>query len=65
MVVCGAEPLLLRSRGLRVANDTRQTYERILRGCHGYHNPSVVEYLLGRAGVSDEQPPSLMRGLQR
>ncbi|XP_056460234.1 tetratricopeptide repeat protein 14 isoform X1 [Gadus chalcogrammus] len=52
------------SRGLRVANDTRETYERILRGCHGYHNPSVVEYLLGRAGVSDDRPPSLMRGLQ-
>lgn len=53
------------SRGLRVANDTRETYERLLRSCHGYQNPSVVEYLLGRAGVSDEWPPSLMRGLQR
>ncbi|CAL8309885.1 unnamed protein product [Lota lota] len=52
------------SRGLRVADDTRETYERLLRSCHGYHNPLVVEYLLGRVGVSDERPPSLMRGLQ-
>ncbi|KAJ3598799.1 hypothetical protein NHX12_032763, partial [Muraenolepis orangiensis] len=52
------------SRGLRVANDTRETYERLLRSCHGYHNPSVVEFLLSRAGVSDQRPPSLMRGLQ-
>ncbi|KAM3876343.1 tetratricopeptide repeat protein 14 [Diretmus argenteus] len=52
------------SRSVRAASDTTETYKRLLRGCHGYHNPSVVEYLLGKVGVSDTQPPSLMRGLQ-
>ncbi|XP_071760320.2 tetratricopeptide repeat protein 14 isoform X1 [Centroberyx gerrardi] len=52
------------SRSVRAASDTNETYERLLRGCHGYHNPSVVEYLLGNVGVSDTQPPSMMRGLQ-
>ncbi|XP_033821653.1 tetratricopeptide repeat protein 14 isoform X1 [Periophthalmus magnuspinnatus] len=52
------------SRSLRAANDSTETYERIMSGCHGYQNPCVVDYLLERAGVSDTQPPSLMRGLQ-
>uniref|UniRef100_A0A8C6U0J3 Tetratricopeptide repeat domain 14 n=1 Tax=Neogobius melanostomus TaxID=47308 RepID=A0A8C6U0J3_9GOBI len=52
------------SRSLRAANDTTETYERILSSCHGYHNPCVVDFLLERVGVSDTQPPSLMRGLQ-
>ncbi|KAF3835443.1 hypothetical protein F7725_028001 [Dissostichus mawsoni] len=53
------------SRSLRAAADSRETYECILKSCHGYHNPSVVEYLLEKVGVSDTQPPSMMRGLQR
>ncbi|KAL3047070.1 hypothetical protein OYC64_021321 [Pagothenia borchgrevinki] len=52
------------SRSLRAAADSRETYECILKSCHGYHNPSVVEYLLEKVGVSDTQPPSMMRGLQ-
>lgn len=52
------------SRSLRAANDSTQTYEHILMSCHGYHNPSVVDFLLERVEVSDTQPPSLMRGLQ-
>lgn len=51
------------SRSLHAAN-TSEMYERLLQGCHGYHNPLVVEYLLGKVGVSDVRPPSLMRGLQ-
>lgn len=50
---------------MRVANDNTETYERVLEGSLGYSNPSNVEYLLGKIGVSDTQPPSLMRGLQR
>lgn len=53
------------SLSLRAATDTSQTYESILRGCHGYHNPSVVDYLLEKVGISDTHPPSVMRGLQR
>ncbi|XP_029606989.1 tetratricopeptide repeat protein 14 isoform X2 [Salmo trutta] len=52
------------SRSVRVANDNTETYERVLEGSLGYSNPSNVEYLLGKIGVSDTQPPSLMRGLQ-
>nr|XP_057929706.1 tetratricopeptide repeat protein 14 isoform X2 [Doryrhamphus excisus] len=52
------------NRSVRAASDSRETYERILRGCHGYHNPSVVDYLLDNIGVSDIHPPSMMRGLQ-
>ncbi|KAM6962546.1 tetratricopeptide repeat protein 14 [Aplochiton taeniatus] len=52
------------SRSMRVTNDTRETYERVLKSCHGYHNPSVVEYVLGKVGISDTRPPSVMRGLQ-
>ncbi|XP_068599471.1 tetratricopeptide repeat protein 14 isoform X2 [Brachionichthys hirsutus] len=52
------------SRSVRAAADSTETYERILMGCHGYHNPSVVDYLLEKVGISDTHPPSAMRGLQ-
>ncbi|XP_024134876.1 tetratricopeptide repeat protein 14 isoform X2 [Oryzias melastigma] len=42
----------------------RETYACILKSCHGYQNPSVVEYLLEKVGISDRHPPSMMRGLQ-
>uniref|UniRef100_A0A8C5DLS6 S1 motif domain-containing protein n=1 Tax=Gouania willdenowi TaxID=441366 RepID=A0A8C5DLS6_GOUWI len=52
------------SRSISAASNTAETYECILGGCHGYHNPCVVDYLLDKLGVSDTQPPSMMRGLQ-
>ncbi|KAK5616344.1 hypothetical protein CRENBAI_014038 [Crenichthys baileyi] len=52
------------SRSVRVAADSSETYDRILTRCHGYENPSVVEYLLQKVGISDTNPPSMMRGLQ-
>ncbi|XP_030582967.1 tetratricopeptide repeat protein 14 isoform X4 [Archocentrus centrarchus] len=52
------------SRSVRAASDSSETYQHILTGCHGYHNPSVVDYLLEKVGISDTQPPSMMRGLQ-
>ncbi|XP_051929516.1 tetratricopeptide repeat protein 14-like [Hippocampus zosterae] len=51
-------------RSVCAASDFSKTYERILTGCHGYHNPCVVDYLLENIGVSDVHPPSMMRGLQ-
>ncbi|KAL6108344.1 ttc14 [Pungitius sinensis] len=51
-------------RGVDAATDSSETYECILKSCHGYHNPSVVAYLLEKVGVSDSHPPSMMRGLQ-
>ncbi|XP_034736564.1 tetratricopeptide repeat protein 14 isoform X1 [Etheostoma cragini] len=52
------------SRSVHAAVDSSETYECILKSCHGYHNPSVVDYLLEKVGVSDTHPPSMMRGLQ-
>lgn len=52
------------SRSVRAATDSNETYECILKSCHGYHNPSVVDYLLEKVGISDTHPPSMMRGLQ-
>uniref|UniRef100_A0AAZ3S1M6 Tetratricopeptide repeat protein 14 n=1 Tax=Oncorhynchus tshawytscha TaxID=74940 RepID=A0AAZ3S1M6_ONCTS len=52
------------SRSVSVANDNTEMYERVLEDTIGYSNPSSVEYLLGKIGISDTQPPSLMRGLQ-
>ncbi|XP_062306329.1 tetratricopeptide repeat protein 14 isoform X1 [Osmerus eperlanus] len=52
------------TRSLRVANDSTETYERVMRSSLGYSNPSIVQFLLGKVGVSDTRPPSVMRGLQ-
>ncbi|KAM9384878.1 tetratricopeptide repeat protein 14 isoform 2-T2 [Pholidichthys leucotaenia] len=52
------------SRSLHAASDSNETYGRILGSCHGYHNPSVVDYLLEKISISDSHPPSMMRGLQ-
>ncbi|XP_034558403.1 tetratricopeptide repeat protein 14 isoform X2 [Notolabrus celidotus] len=52
------------SRSVHAAANSSKTYECILQSCHGYHNPSVVDYLLEKVGISDEHPPSMMRGLQ-
>ncbi|CAL1593365.1 unnamed protein product [Knipowitschia caucasica] len=52
------------SQSSLVANDSTLTYERLLGGSHGSQNPCVVDYLLQKVGISDTQPPSLMRGLQ-
>ncbi|XP_037830181.1 tetratricopeptide repeat protein 14 isoform X2 [Kryptolebias marmoratus] len=52
------------SRSVSAASDSNETYGCILRRCHGYQNPSVVEFLLDKVGISDTHPPSMMRGLQ-
>ncbi|XP_072245090.1 tetratricopeptide repeat protein 14 [Leuresthes tenuis] len=52
------------SRSVTAAADSNETYECILKSCHGYQNPSVVDYLLEKVGISDVHPPSMMRGLQ-
>ncbi|XP_032639724.1 tetratricopeptide repeat protein 14 isoform X1 [Chelonoidis abingdonii] len=50
-------------RGVEVAS-TLETYEKVLHHSLGFANPSVVEFLLGKLGLSESSPPSLMRGLQ-
>lgn len=51
-------------RSVEVAN-TSEPYEKVLHRSVGFANPSVVEFLLGKMGINDSDPPSLMRGLQR
>ncbi|XP_023675731.2 tetratricopeptide repeat protein 14 [Paramormyrops kingsleyae] len=51
-------------RGLKVANSTSEIYEKVLGDSLGFSNPTSVEFLLGKLGISETQPPSLMRGLQ-
>ncbi|XP_059800726.1 tetratricopeptide repeat protein 14 isoform X5 [Hypanus sabinus] len=41
-----------------------ETYDKILHHTLGFANPSAVEYLLGKLGISEIDSPSLMRGLQ-
>ncbi|XP_025051768.1 tetratricopeptide repeat protein 14 isoform X1 [Alligator sinensis] len=50
-------------RSVEVAN-TSEPYEKVLHHSVGFANPSVVEFLLGKMGINDSDPPSLMRGLQ-
>lgn len=51
-------------RGEKIANGSTDTYEQVLESSLGFSNPSNVEFLLRRLGISEVQPPSLMRGLQ-
>ncbi|KAK1162607.1 tetratricopeptide repeat protein 14-like isoform X1 [Acipenser oxyrinchus oxyrinchus] len=51
-------------RSAAVASSTTETYETILERTLGFANPSTVEFLLGKLGVSETDPASLMRGLQ-
>lgn len=42
-----------------------ESYENIMESSLGFVNPGVVEFLLGKLGIDESNPPSLMRGLQR
>ncbi|NXJ65974.1 TTC14 protein, partial [Rostratula benghalensis] len=50
-------------RSLEVAN-TAETFEEVLHRSPGFANPSLVEYLAEKLGLSESNPPSLMRSLQ-
>ncbi|XP_062987997.1 tetratricopeptide repeat protein 14 isoform X2 [Elgaria multicarinata webbii] len=41
-----------------------ETYEKVLHHSLGFANPAVVEFLVGKLGLNESSPPSLMRGLQ-
>ncbi|KAM8954353.1 tetratricopeptide repeat protein 14 [Pelodytes ibericus] len=41
------------------------TYEKVMQQSLAFSNPSTVEFLLGKLGLSETNPPSLIRGLQR
>ncbi|NXS00253.1 TTC14 protein, partial [Oxylabes madagascariensis] len=50
-------------RSLEVAN-TGETFEEVLHRSPGFANPSLVEYLAEKLGLSESNPPSLLRSLQ-
>ncbi|KAM9279338.1 tetratricopeptide repeat protein 14 [Morus bassanus] len=50
-------------RSMEVAN-TAETFEEVLHRSPGFANPSLVEYLAEKLGISESNPPSLMRSLQ-
>ncbi|KAM7106114.1 tetratricopeptide repeat protein 14 isoform 2-T2 [Ciconia maguari] len=50
-------------RSMEVAN-TAETFEEVLHRSPGFANPSLVEYLAEKLGLSESNPPSLMRSLQ-
>lgn len=58
-------PFLSCSRGEQVTADSSESYEMLLQSSLGFSNPSNVDYLLGKLGISDTKSHSLMRGLQR
>ncbi|XP_053552312.1 tetratricopeptide repeat protein 14 isoform X2 [Bombina bombina] len=41
------------------------TYEKFLKQSLAFSNPSTIEFLLGKLGIDELNPPSLIRGLQR
>ncbi|XP_048460641.1 tetratricopeptide repeat protein 14 isoform X2 [Rhincodon typus] len=51
-------------RNATLGNHVAETYDTILHQTLGFANPSTVEYLLGKLGISEIDSPSLMRGLQ-
>nr|XP_048720114.1 tetratricopeptide repeat protein 14 isoform X3 [Caretta caretta] len=62
--VISSEDLPLHYRRSVEVASTSETYEKVLHHSLGFANPAVVEFLLGKLGLSESSPPSLMRGLQ-
>ncbi|KFR06030.1 Tetratricopeptide repeat protein 14, partial [Nipponia nippon] len=50
-------------RSMEVAN-TGETFEEVLHRSPGFANPFLVEYLAEKLGLSESNPPSLLRSLQ-
>ncbi|XP_001362728.1 tetratricopeptide repeat protein 14 [Monodelphis domestica] len=52
-------------RSIELNSNSSESYENVLQHSMGFMNPGGVEFLLGKLGISESNPPSLMRGLQR
>ena len=52
-------------RRSQILEDSQEIYGQMLTNILGYDNPHNVSYLSNMLGLSEEAPPSLMRGLQR
>ncbi|XP_004675065.1 PREDICTED: tetratricopeptide repeat protein 14 [Condylura cristata] len=63
-VISSEELPLYYRRSVELSNSSLESYENIMQSSLGFVNPGVVEFLLGKLGIDDTNPPSLMRGLQ-
>lgn len=52
-------------RSVELNSNSLESYDSIMQSSLGFVNPGVVEFLLGKLGIDESNPPSLMRGLQR
>ncbi|XP_066474955.1 tetratricopeptide repeat protein 14 isoform X2 [Tiliqua scincoides] len=62
-VISSEELPLHYRRSVEIASGL-ETYEKVLHHSLGFANPAVVEFLVSKLGLSESNPPSLMRGLQ-
>ncbi|KAM9582846.1 tetratricopeptide repeat protein 14 isoform 1-T1 [Trichechus inunguis] len=63
-VISSEELPLYYRRSVELNSNSLESYENIMQSSLGFANPGVVEYLLGKLGIDESNPPSLMRGLQ-
>ncbi|XP_066890184.1 tetratricopeptide repeat protein 14 isoform X3 [Kogia breviceps] len=63
-VISSEELPLYYRRSVELNSNSSESYESIMQSSLGFVNPGVVEFLLGKLGIDESNPPSLMRGLQ-
>ncbi|XP_068402389.1 tetratricopeptide repeat protein 14 isoform X2 [Eschrichtius robustus] len=63
-VISSEELPLYYRRSVELNSTSSESYENIMQSSLGFVNPGVVEFLLGKLGIDESNPPSLMRGLQ-
>lgn len=63
-VISSEELPLYYRRSNELNSNSLESYENIMQSSLGFVNPGVVEFLLGKLGIDESNPPSLMRGLQ-
>ncbi|KAM7133613.1 tetratricopeptide repeat protein 14 [Molossus nigricans] len=63
-VISSEELPLYYRRSVELNSNSLESYESIMQSSLGFANPGVVEFLLGKLGIDEANPPSLMRGLQ-
>ncbi|XP_036205741.1 tetratricopeptide repeat protein 14 isoform X3 [Myotis myotis] len=63
-VISSEELPLYYRRSVELNSNSLESYDNIMQSSLGFANPGVVEFLLGKLGIDESNPPSLMRGLQ-
>lgn len=63
-VISSEELPLYYRRSVELNSNSLESYDNIMQSSLGFVNPGVVEFLLGKLGIDESNPPSLMRGLQ-